>query len=311
MCGIVGYVGERSCRELLLHGLERLEYRGYDSAGLSLLGDGRIESVRAVGNLSRLREAVDASGVERRRHRGRDRDRRGHHRHRPHALGHARQALRAQRAPARGLHRPRPHRPQRDHRELRRAARAARGRGPPLRLRDDAEAVAHLIEQHLERSARPAEADAPRLPRAARPLRVRRDVRGRAGHDRRRAQGVPAGGRASARASTSSPPRSPRSCATPATCSSSSDDEIVDDPPRGAQFRSAAGQPVEREIERDHVGRGCGREGRLSDLHAEGDPRAVRCGRGDDRRSPRARRPRRSRRHRHRRRRPRRACAGS
>src|SRR3954453_16043951 len=60
MCGIVGYVGERSCRELLMHGLERLEYRGYDSAGLSLLGDGEIESVRSVGNLSRLREAVEA-----------------------------------------------------------------------------------------------------------------------------------------------------------------------------------------------------------------------------------------------------------
>src|SRR5919197_1675360 len=60
MCGIVGYVGDRSCGELLMHGLERLEYRGYDSAGLSLLDDGEIQSVRAVGNLSRLREAVDA-----------------------------------------------------------------------------------------------------------------------------------------------------------------------------------------------------------------------------------------------------------
>src|SRR5919197_1646739 len=60
MCGIVGYVGDRSCRELLMHGLERLEYRGYDSAGLSLVGEGGIESVRSVGNLSRLREAVDA-----------------------------------------------------------------------------------------------------------------------------------------------------------------------------------------------------------------------------------------------------------
>jgi len=58
VCGIVGYVGERPCRELLLRGLERLEYRGYDSAGLSLLADGQIQSVRAVGNLSYLREAV-------------------------------------------------------------------------------------------------------------------------------------------------------------------------------------------------------------------------------------------------------------
>ena len=58
MCGIVGYVGDRPCRELLLKGLERLEYRGYDSAGLSLLNGDGIESVRAVGNLSFLREAV-------------------------------------------------------------------------------------------------------------------------------------------------------------------------------------------------------------------------------------------------------------
>jgi glutamine---fructose-6-phosphate transaminase (isomerizing) len=60
VCGIVGYVGRRPCRELLLEGLEKLEYRGYDSAGLSLLEGDRIESVRAVGNLSFLREAVEA-----------------------------------------------------------------------------------------------------------------------------------------------------------------------------------------------------------------------------------------------------------
>jgi glucosamine--fructose-6-phosphate aminotransferase (isomerizing) len=60
MCGIVGYVGGRPCRELLLEGLEKLEYRGYDSAGVSILEDGRIDSVRAVGNLSFLRNAVDA-----------------------------------------------------------------------------------------------------------------------------------------------------------------------------------------------------------------------------------------------------------
>ncbi|MEA2472051.1 MAG: hypothetical protein QOE38_3050 [Thermoleophilaceae bacterium] len=60
MCGIVGYVGGRPCRELLLEGLEKLEYRGYDSAGVSILEDGRIDSVRAVGNLSALREAFEA-----------------------------------------------------------------------------------------------------------------------------------------------------------------------------------------------------------------------------------------------------------
>src|SRR5688500_7518261 len=61
MCGIVGYVGTRPCREILLAGLEKLEYRGYDSAGLSLIANGAVESVRAVGNLSFLREAVDSS----------------------------------------------------------------------------------------------------------------------------------------------------------------------------------------------------------------------------------------------------------
>jgi glucosamine--fructose-6-phosphate aminotransferase (isomerizing) len=58
MCGIVGYVGQRPCRDLLIAGLEKLEYRGYDSAGISLLEDGEVETVRAVGNLANLRAAV-------------------------------------------------------------------------------------------------------------------------------------------------------------------------------------------------------------------------------------------------------------
>jgi glutamine---fructose-6-phosphate transaminase (isomerizing) len=58
MCGIIGYVGPRECRELLMEGLRRLEYRGYDSAGLSLIANGSIGSVHAVGNLERLRDAV-------------------------------------------------------------------------------------------------------------------------------------------------------------------------------------------------------------------------------------------------------------
>jgi glutamine---fructose-6-phosphate transaminase (isomerizing) len=64
MCGIVGYVGYRSVQEVLFAGLEKLEYRGYDSAGISLQTDGRLNSVRAVGNLSCLRAAVDAQGED-------------------------------------------------------------------------------------------------------------------------------------------------------------------------------------------------------------------------------------------------------
>jgi glucosamine--fructose-6-phosphate aminotransferase (isomerizing) len=59
MCGIVGYVGDRPCRDLLIAGLEKLEYRGYDSAGVSVISDGEIDSVRAVGNLANLRQAVE------------------------------------------------------------------------------------------------------------------------------------------------------------------------------------------------------------------------------------------------------------
>ena len=58
MCGIVGYVGGRPCRDLLVAGLEKLEYRGYDSAGISVIEDGRVDSVRAVGHLANLREAL-------------------------------------------------------------------------------------------------------------------------------------------------------------------------------------------------------------------------------------------------------------
>jgi glutamine---fructose-6-phosphate transaminase (isomerizing) len=63
MCGIVGYVGGRPCEEILLSGLEKLEYRGYDSAGLSMIENGGVESVRSVGNLANLRAAVEAGAA--------------------------------------------------------------------------------------------------------------------------------------------------------------------------------------------------------------------------------------------------------
>ena len=62
MCGIIGYVGRRPCKDLLLAGLARLEYRGYDSAGIALLTDGALTYTRAVGPLAKLKERAGGDG---------------------------------------------------------------------------------------------------------------------------------------------------------------------------------------------------------------------------------------------------------
>jgi glutamine---fructose-6-phosphate transaminase (isomerizing) len=75
VCGIIGYVGSREAKPLLLDGLRRLEYRGYDSAGIALREDGELDYVRAVGNLDNLVAAVGTNGS-----------------HSHHGLGHTRWA---------------------------------------------------------------------------------------------------------------------------------------------------------------------------------------------------------------------------
>jgi glucosamine--fructose-6-phosphate aminotransferase (isomerizing) len=61
MCGVIGYAGRRGAKEQLLRGLERLEYRGYDSAGICLIQSDGLDSVRAVGKLENLK--LKTSGV--------------------------------------------------------------------------------------------------------------------------------------------------------------------------------------------------------------------------------------------------------
>ena len=63
MCGIVGYVGKRSAQDVLLDGLEKLEYRGYDSAGVALALDGGIRVVKSKGRLTQLHQKLAAQAL--------------------------------------------------------------------------------------------------------------------------------------------------------------------------------------------------------------------------------------------------------
>jgi glucosamine--fructose-6-phosphate aminotransferase (isomerizing) len=59
MCGIVGYIGNKQAQDILLHGLSKLEYRGYDSAGIAIYHEGSITVKKSVGRLANLAELVD------------------------------------------------------------------------------------------------------------------------------------------------------------------------------------------------------------------------------------------------------------
>ena len=62
MCGIVGYLGKRDCTEVLMDGLEKLEYRGYDSAGIAVFENNEIKTVKTRGKLACMREKLATEG---------------------------------------------------------------------------------------------------------------------------------------------------------------------------------------------------------------------------------------------------------
>ena len=139
MCGIIGYVGGRAAKGLLLHGLERLEYRGYDSSGLVLHEDEGLDYVRAVGNLGFLKEAAGSNGSTSN-----------------HGLGHTRWATHGA-VSERNAH---PLTGCEDHRiaivlngiveNYRELKRSLEDEGHSFSSETDAEVVVHLVERHYD-----------------------------------------------------------------------------------------------------------------------------------------------------------------
>ena len=64
MCGIVAYLGEKSAEPILIEGLKRLEYRGYDSAGIAVAEESDLHLARSVGRISCLQEMLDKTPME-------------------------------------------------------------------------------------------------------------------------------------------------------------------------------------------------------------------------------------------------------
>ncbi len=138
VCGIIGYTGSRVSKPFLLGGLERLEYRGYDSAGIALVQANGLEVVRAVGNLSELKRVAGLNGSPATT-----------------GIGHTRWATHG-RPSERNAH---PLRGEderfsvvlngiiENYLELKRALAAA---GRTFSSETDAEVVAHLVEQHYD-----------------------------------------------------------------------------------------------------------------------------------------------------------------
>ena len=63
MCGIVGYIGSRDCTDVLISGLEKLEYRGYDSAGIAVFENGLIKTVKTKGKLADMKHKLETEGA--------------------------------------------------------------------------------------------------------------------------------------------------------------------------------------------------------------------------------------------------------
>ena len=140
MCGIVGYIGSREAVPLIVDGLRRLEYRGYDSAGVAVLnGDNTLEVRRASGKLRNLEDVIRNKPLSRLLW------------HRPHALGHARPPDGRKRASAPRLHGPRLWSfTTGSSKTTWRCASNCTAEGHTFKTETDTEIIAHLVEKYLD-----------------------------------------------------------------------------------------------------------------------------------------------------------------
>ena len=90
MCGIICYVGTKAAKPILMEGLKRLEYRGYDSAGLAVQNGNEISCYREVGKIVSLEQLINGKSLE------------GYSGIAPYPMGDSRGTIRHQRSPAAG-----------------------------------------------------------------------------------------------------------------------------------------------------------------------------------------------------------------
>ena len=181
MCGIVGYVGSRQCLPILIEGLKRLEYRGYDSAGVAVQENGKLDMVKAAGKIRQLEARLDShplAGIYGIAHtrwatHGEPNDLNAH----PHTDASGKVML--------------VHNGIIENYGVLKAALKKEGHG--FKTETDTEVLAHLVGKYLTRGMKLEHAVGARAARRRGHLRHRRRVRGRAGNAGGRAQGQPTG----------------------------------------------------------------------------------------------------------------------
>jgi glutamine---fructose-6-phosphate transaminase (isomerizing) len=137
MCGIVGYIGDKNAVDIIMAGLHRLEYRGYDSAGVAVVRNGSLDCIKSLGKL----KVMDENCSSKPRWTG--------PRHRPHPLGHPRRAERTNSHPHFDGPWKSPWCTTASSRITRNCA-SSSGRGREFRSQTDTETIAHLVRKYYE-----------------------------------------------------------------------------------------------------------------------------------------------------------------